>query len=614
MKLKLSFITLSLLVLNMSPANAISLQRILRTALQTDPTILEARANELAAQSSVKEARAAHYPTVALTGTQILAQQHRYDTNRKANFNPGLSANLNLYAWGGIEAGVRQNQHKADYYFHKIAETQEELGNTVGELYLNALRAKELIQAAQNNIERHKRIVGDLKIIAKHDKGRQSELDQATDRLLRAEAYLIEQTHILESNLSSLGKYTGTMLQANDLEDPFMQDTHSSLIEKYHNTDLASLPSYQAQLAEKESVAEEVNIAKAARYPRINLVGQANRDDREVYLNLEWSFYNPAAKYNVERTAHTLTAAESKMDQILRDKAERSRNAQIDMIQYLRRAQLAEQQIASQQRVVKAYELQFKIARRTLIDVLDSYGDLSNIEINAITAQNNYRRAALSYLVSQAAINKWAGNSNLANMTNTTLMNKPSILASEKIPTNHSVPTTENQQQHENFTDTINTGNTVAEESDMAIVGNKQPENSATDQASTTTSATINQQNQSESKVAERPEVENSHAQESVTSDSENQEQPQNSTITETTEAIVAPINQQTQSKNAMTEHSKVEKSSVKEAIASNSDTELPESTMQMTSLQPVSYSTEVTIDPQENIISAIMAQPTQTE
>lgn len=63
----------------------------------------------------------------------------------------------------------------------------------------------------------------------------------------------------------------------------------------------------------------------------------------------------------------------------------------------------------TKKKVIKAYELQFKIARRTLIDVLDAYAELWNIENTVVAARNDYRDAALAYLNSQAAIGKWAG-------------------------------------------------------------------------------------------------------------------------------------------------------------------------------------------------------------
>lgn len=89
--------------------------------------------------------------------------------------------------------------------------------------------------------------------------------------------------------------------------------------------------------------------------------------------------------------------------------AERSRSAEVDMRQSLNRVNIAAQQIAAQQKVIKAYELQFKIARRTLIDVLDSYSDLWNIEAEIVSAQNDFRDAALDYLSSQSAIARFAG-------------------------------------------------------------------------------------------------------------------------------------------------------------------------------------------------------------
>lgn len=401
------------LLLAAFPAAGQPLQQILRQSLANDPTVREAEANERAAQSAVSASKAGHYPVVSLTGTQVLAQKHRNDRNeRSKGLNPGLTANLNLYAWGGIEAEVEQNRYKAEYFGHKIDETREQLGSEIGKLYLGALRAKELIEAGQNNLQRHGRIVADLRIIAKHDKGRQSELDQALDRQLRAESYVIEQQHQLESYLSRLGKYTGNMMASDQLQDPFERDTPESLVARYRNPDLVNLPSYQAQEAERKSVAAEVKVVRASRFPRVNLIANADKDDKEAYINFSWDFFNPAAKYQQERTSHTLAAAETRMDQILRDVAERSRNAQIDMQQYLRRHEIAQRQIASQKKVVKNYELQFKIARRTLIDLLNSYGDLSNIELSAIASRNNFRDAALEYLVSQAAVGQWAALSN----------------------------------------------------------------------------------------------------------------------------------------------------------------------------------------------------------
>ena len=54
--------------------------------------------------------------------------------------------------------------------------------------------------------------------------------------------------------LSRLSRYTSRQLTANDLEDPFKKDTAKSISERFNNPNRNNNPSYQAQLAERDSV------------------------------------------------------------------------------------------------------------------------------------------------------------------------------------------------------------------------------------------------------------------------------------------------------------------------------------------------------------------------
>ncbi|WP_455803054.1 TolC family protein [Acinetobacter guillouiae] len=83
-----------------------------------------------------------------------------------------------------------------------------------------------------------------------------------------------------------------------------------------------------------------------------------------------------------------------------------------DMSQNEQRVKLVNQYIDVQQKVVWAYEQQFKISRRTLIDVLDAYNELANIEATEVEARNDFRAATLEYLLAQAKISQWAGVTN----------------------------------------------------------------------------------------------------------------------------------------------------------------------------------------------------------
>lgn len=394
--------------LGSQPVWAQGLKNILQKSLVSDPVLLEAKANERAAQSITKATRAGHYPVLALTGTQIIKQKHKYSSNDRDS-GLGVRGSLNVYSWGGIQAAVRRDKNKEIYHGHKYFETQEQLGSEIGRLYLTALRAKESLDVSRQSLGRHNNLLKDLNIIVQYDSGRRSELVEARSRQLQVQTSMSQLQRTMEIALSRLAKYTSTQISPKDLKDPFAGDSTTVLVKKYNNQEKGLNPSYLAQKAERESVKAELDVSKAARLPAINLEGVATKDTKELYLNLSWNVLDMASRHNVEKNAQALIAADSKSEQILREVTEKARTAEIDMVQSEQRADITAQHISAQKEVVRSYELQFKIARRTLTDVLGAYNELANIEQENVNARNDFRDAALEYLVSQSQVSNWAG-------------------------------------------------------------------------------------------------------------------------------------------------------------------------------------------------------------
>ncbi|TCM62825.1 adhesin transport system outer membrane protein [Acinetobacter calcoaceticus] len=391
-------------------AHALSLQDILKQSLVNDPAMQEAKANIAYAHSTMQATQAEHYPVVSLMGTQVLGQQHKYESNaRETNFAPGLRASVNLYAWGGIEAAVDRDKKKESYFQHISDQTREDLGYKISSLYLTALRAKESLVVAERNLARHDKMLHDLNIIVKHDPGRRSELVQAQARRLRVETGISELRRTLGLAISRLGVYTQDFLQPDSIVDPFKSIRSQDLIQDYRQAEYERTPSYLAQKAERESALADMKASQAARMPALNLEGTASEENSEVYLRVSWDIFNQASKHKVAQKNQSMLVAESRLQQTLRDSEERSRTAVFDMTQNEQRAQLASQYISAQKEVVWSYEQQFKIARRTLIDVLDAYNELANIEAAEVAARNDFRDATLEYLLAQARIATWAG-------------------------------------------------------------------------------------------------------------------------------------------------------------------------------------------------------------
>lgn len=215
-----SAVAVACCLLPFQTASAYSLQDILRDALISDPIVREAKATQEAAQSTTKATRARHYPVVTLTGTKVLAQHNKYTSNDMED-GVGVRGSLNIYSWGAIEAAVRRDRSREEYYQHKYTESQEQLGSDIGRLYLSALRAKETLILNEQTLARHNNLLKDLNTIVKYDAGRRSELIEARARQLQVANIIAQQRRTMDLALSRLSRYTSRQLTANDLEDPF---------------------------------------------------------------------------------------------------------------------------------------------------------------------------------------------------------------------------------------------------------------------------------------------------------------------------------------------------------------------------------------------------------
>lgn len=411
-------LALALILAVSTNLQAQSLQEVLQYSLVNDPVLLEAEADEQGAYNRVEQAKSGHWPTVRLTGSQMVKQYHKDRSDYSDNgFNPGVEVSMNLYSFGAIESEIKKNKASEVYYHHKYGESQEELGLTIGQLYLDALKAKESVDILQASLARHDKMLGDLSVIVEYDEGRASEFAQARARKILVEQKINTQERILETNLSSLSKYTQNRMTADDLVIPFRGLDEQVLKEKYTLIDRKDNPSYLAQQAELESKRYDIEAERAKRLPAINLVGSADKDDRELRLQVAWDVFNRATEYTVGEKASNLQAAERRLSRVSRDVDETSRLALIDIQQNARQLETLASQIVANKKVVDFYSLQFSIARKTLLDVLNAESELSDVELAYAETQYGLYQAILNYLRSQGRVAYWAGVAPRANTT-----------------------------------------------------------------------------------------------------------------------------------------------------------------------------------------------------
>ena len=118
-----------------------------------------------------------------------------------------------------------------------------------------------------------------------------------------------------------------------------------------------------AQLALKMGV----KVENKKQLPRINLTGNMTKDDRQIGIDVTWDIINFSSLYSVDEKVSQLNAAQQRMDRVIRDIEEARRLSVINIQKSTQKLKILDAQILSSTKVVDFYQLQFNVARRSLL-------------------------------------------------------------------------------------------------------------------------------------------------------------------------------------------------------------------------------------------------------
>jgi hypothetical protein len=381
------------------------LPQILRSAVVRDPQIAEAQANQRVAQSTLEQTEASRWPTLKAGVNQAVL-----NSKKDYKFTPGVEANWKLYDFGATGASIERDRIKTQYYKNKTSETAEELAFKIATDFLEALKARESLKVAKENLARHEHIVKQLRIILEYDPGRRSEFTQADARRIQVQESIISYERALGLALRRLARYVDPPVTESELKDPFANMPITDLLNKYKvsEEDALAHPSYRAQARELESIEAALKVAERSRYPVVGLKAEANTQDSAVYLTMSADVFNKATAPGIELQRHQAAAAQAKLAQIYDSLVQRAEVAALQMREDQSRIEISEAQAKALEQVVVDYEDQFKIATRTLLDVVNAYSELASVKQLRVQAQADLMQAKLEYLSATGNLGQWA--------------------------------------------------------------------------------------------------------------------------------------------------------------------------------------------------------------
>ena len=387
-------IALATSMLGASSAQAQSLREAVLLALSDYPAVLAAQASMQAAQSEIDRASAQHWPQVGWQGTQST-----YSDVTPNPFEPGntwiQSPTVSVNIWSGwrIQSEVEQAQALASASDQQKAITLDEVALLMAESYLNWARLLELVRLSEDNVKAHRRIAADINKIVRVDTGRRIDADQAQVRLENAILFLEQrqaELAVLEARVNRLllGNAPAAPSGVNEKVGQMPANTQDALayIDNKH-------PRIAEQLAQVKAAEAQIRNARSQYSPTVDLTygKQVNQGtgqgDYVTQLTVNMPIFSGGSTNAALSGAKAqLQAAQFRLQETRLTQRERLISAWSEWVSAQQRQRLGKRQSDQGQKLVVGYEKQFRVGRRSLLDLLNVQNDLYNYQTSAINA------------------------------------------------------------------------------------------------------------------------------------------------------------------------------------------------------------------------------------
>lgn len=370
-----------------------TLRAVLREALQRYPAALAAHSQVASAVAELDKAAAARWPVV---GVGASAYQQSTGTGIRS---ATPQASYTLYAGGGIEAGVQRAQQLLRSAEGKASGTLDDVAQQAAEAYLMWARALDQKALAEQNLSALQQIADDVRKIVAVDAGRAVDLSQADVRVNAASLTVYQRDVELQQMRARLARYADALPAA-----PVGLDDVPVVVPSSLDGALAAMTSTHPLLvqavAQLEAAKAGVDVARAQNRPKVDWIWsrQVNPFSMQAsnlqQLSMNMPVFNGGAgEASVRSAAEQVQAAQNTLDEqtlVLREKIS---NAWADWAMAQQRTSLNQDQAQAGQKLVESYRLQFRLARRSLLELLNVQNEAFGYASAALQMQYDQRLA-----------------------------------------------------------------------------------------------------------------------------------------------------------------------------------------------------------------------------
>ena len=372
-----------------------TLPQAMQQALDVHPEIQAGVNSRLAADYQLKAAKGGYLPRVDLAagygreGTDSVTTRSGSNNHWETLNRSESSLRLTQMVFDGFatssEVGRQQANVSARAY--SLLDASERTGLTVAQVYLDVLTRREFVRLAEDNLKSHERIFDQIKLRTSRGVGSGADLDQAEARMAQARNNLItEQTNLADAEtnfLSAVGQLPDQLERPAD----FMALLPANLTEA-RALMLENSPVLRSAEADIAAAEQQYEAAKSSFYPRFDaelgrtadndLDGQnGHNNEWQAMLRMRFNLYAGGSnKADLESKSYLSNQALDIRNNALRQLNEELGLAWNALNNANAQVPIAQQYVDRSANVRSAYQKQFSLGERTLLDLLDSENEL----------------------------------------------------------------------------------------------------------------------------------------------------------------------------------------------------------------------------------------------
>ena len=381
--------------------HAATLEEAINQTLASNPQAQASLNRYHASGENVRVARSGYLPSLDFSagiGYQSLDNEATRATGREQeDFTPkenSLSLNQNLFNGLATTNEYKKSKEQSQGRKEQLRTKAESLALEVADVYLKVLENTRQVALAQANLTSHERIHNLIQQRSKQGVANQSDLYQIEGRLARARANLISARNNLEDSqieYERLVNHNPTDLVTPSVDDHELPTELSEAL----TIALSEHPAINASQFDLKASEYGYDHTRSRFLPRLDLSlsqhwdrdinGQKGKsDDTRAMLTMRYNLFNGGAdSAKRQEAAYQLEESRALQQDTLRKVTEALRMSWASLKSLAAEQPHLKRHMDSSAQTVRAYQKQFDLGKRSLLDLLDS-------ENEHYQAQRNY--------------------------------------------------------------------------------------------------------------------------------------------------------------------------------------------------------------------------------